>query len=551
MSIKQHLDTEEYGVFVLKADDEEYVCASVRLEWGINAIPSARVTLGFGASIRQPSSIQRPDKLLGKVLATRKQDAYQGMIECEISEVFEDGRSKQVFSGVIVTGSPVYSANEKFSSKMVSLLCLNKICRLYASPLAAYVIAHSSKVINHMASMGVKLSADEAQNDQTFQKLIDINKLVEDVKQQSKDGNVLPIVDGILQEYLAKSSFRPDTGNDLGGATIKLSDYLFSRIRVNPALDSLEKSYYQQIGNYLVSGLNNSSIYDTLQRMLITDEFMLNLIPRFTKVGSVEFPVELVPSYMWNPKVAFKLDRSQLTSVSASFNPIACLNTPQVLMVTFDPLNDIGNTNTQQSLAYYGIYSTDDSLMERLKAARGKGGGVKPAADGFFRCVTLQAPHWLYPLSRQPDTNQSKGGDGEVSKETKNKTGQGKPTSVNKPEPRPKDELWEHADQVAQALFAHKYGRQDTASLRVPAGLRFGYNDGLFFEDHLGDAIDVRISEGQESDAFDFRGILQSVSFSYVTGIQSSVDYAMELSCVRPLDNDEKKIDCVIYQELK
>jgi len=553
---KQELQTEDYGIFVLKVADDEYVCSSILLNYTINAIPSARVTIGFGAGIREPSRKQRPDKLLTKVLAQRKQ-AYQNMLECEILERFDDGREKSVFSGVIVTGTPVYNANDKFSSKMVSLLCLNKICRLYVSPLSAFVISHGSQVINHMAAKGKILSAQNAQGDQAFELLVNVDTLVENVKQQNADGDVLSIVDGIFREYLAKSSYRANsTDTELGTAGIKLSDYLFSRIKVNPELDKLEKSYYQQIGRLMASVLNNSTVYDTLQQVLITDNFMLNLVPRF---DNKNFLVELVPSYMWAPRTTIELDRSKIITVSSTFNPIACLNTPQVLMVLFDPLVNVGNQNTKQSAAYYGIHSSDADLVAKLSTARGQGDSLNTAvAKGgdFFRCSTLRAPEWLYPRYQQRDTNQSNGDDGSVSEKiptiTRSEDKNADNAKNNKPDPQEQMQQLALADKVAQALYAHKYGRQDTASLKVPSRLRFGYNGSPCFEDNLGNAVDVKMeADGELSDAFNFRGILKAVSFSYVTGTQSNVEYTLDLICVRPLDNDEEKIDCVLYKDLK
>lgn len=544
--MKQGIAPDDYGVFVLEANGEEYVCTSLLLEYKINAIPSARVTIGFGAGIKDNIHAQDPTKLLSAVLAHRgtKDKAYNGMVECTISEQFSSGDPVIVFKGVIVTGTPVYRASDKYSSKMISFLCLNKICELYVSPLSSFITAHNSFVINKMTTDGYILTAEDARRQQLFEAKLDIYRTINLLVPDSI--NVLDGVDRILYAYLRASSYTSGTGDQL--PFYRLSNYLFSRIRVKKDLMKnvpLEKSFYHRVGDLITAMLDNMSLYDMLQRMLITDEFMLNLVPRFS---AYDFKVELVPSYMWNTRKAddTTIEAEDLVGVSAAFNPIACLNTPQVLMALFeDPVNYGGDQSKGKTSTNYGIYSTDKNLDAALKAKRDKAqDAAKLVAginkDSYYRCQVMRAPVWLYPKTKTK----------EKSSLTDNRTNKKPPTGNTDPpatDSPTKKVIEASADLIAQALFAHRYGRQDTATLKLSAALRFRY-----LEEHLGGTVTVKLEE-EDNNPMNFCGVLNSVSFSYVSGASSQVDYSAELICVRPVstnDDEEQGIDCVLYEDL-
>ena len=136
---------------------------------------------------------------------------------------------------------------------------------------------------------------------------------------------------------------------------------------------NLGKSFYHRVGLQMSTMLTNMSVYDVLQRMLITDEFMLNLVPRFS---TQDFKVELVPSYMWKTRESDNLDinATDLVAVSAVFNPIACLNIPQVLMVLFEDPIEYGKKLVGGGAATnYGVYSTDKQLNELMRSKRSTG----------------------------------------------------------------------------------------------------------------------------------------------------------------------------------
>ena len=588
---QQALKTAKYGNFILrvkKADGggyyPDYVCTSVMLNYEINAIPSARVTLSFGellGNLGKGGKPQDPSELLKGILSMRKN--CNDMLECSILEVFdtsdsttdkdedEDTKKKdsrqeiKVFTGVIVTGTPIYKADDKFSSKMISLLCLHSICKLYVSPLASFVIAHNSVIIERMTKTGYKLSAKDAQKDQSLEYKFVVDALVSDVVEEG--GTVLENVNKILKAILKASSYRATqkTGsaksesNDGLGPT-DLIKYMNCDTKLSGNVTSnSRKRYYTTIGSMMVALLNNSTIYDTLQQILLTDEFMLNLVPRFTpgvSDGNEQkntgknhteddiFRITLMPSTMWsNEDAPVAIAANQIISITASFNPIGCLNTPQVLMATFDDPTDPGLSDSESSVRLYGIYSTDSDLQSQLTAARADKKSVGTAAsmpDGYFRCTTMRAPSWidLGPEKQASSFSLKKRADDEDDEDVDDGEGGGDEANATE------SSETAIADSIAKALFAHKYGRQDTATLKLPASLRFGYDE-MCFEANIGNKLNVAID-----DTLGFSGIINAINFSYISGIQSSVDYTVTLVCVRDKD-DNQNIPCEIYDSIK
>lgn len=114
--------------------------------------------------------------------------------------------------------------------------------------------------------------------------------------------------------------------------------------------------------------MKNGSILESLQTILLSDAYMLNLVPRWERE---DFKMEIAPSTAWvspNPST-LRLSQNYVISIDSDQSYITTLNIPDLFVVSFADQWQIYRGDTQEELANLtGKYSPDPALMEAMSA---------------------------------------------------------------------------------------------------------------------------------------------------------------------------------------
>jgi hypothetical protein len=96
------------------------------------------------------------------------------------------------------------------------------------------------------------------------------------------------------------------------------------------------------------------------------------------------------------------------------------------------------------------------------------------------------------------------------------------------------------ADGIAQAMYVHLHGSSDIAVFELTPDIRFGLNPKVgCLENHIGSVVDIH----------GYRGMLQSVRYTYNSGKTTVGTFSITLSRVRMQGEDEKSIVCPLYEK--
>ena len=95
---------------------------------------------------------------------------------------------------------------------------------------------------------------------------------------------------------------------------------------------------------------------------------MLDLLPRWDGEENEDFRMEIRPSEAWNPSDPLTLKESDIIEIDSNYNPIACLNTPEVFIVNFSDAVEFAMDNMPQGrIGLNGVYAMNEILMAGLK----------------------------------------------------------------------------------------------------------------------------------------------------------------------------------------
>ena len=545
------------GSIVLIAGGVEYVCTSMIFSMALNSIPSVKVTVGCGSSLRGSGiAEQDPEKLL-KLITDKHSSAYLDMIECKVQEVLTFKGAKVVttlMEGVIVAGSPVYRAGTA-TTRMIDLLCMNNACKLYTKPLAGYINmsgAYLRKELHNAVGFDTDRIRKTAQGNSSLYALesIDPVRLLKGLPAEIQDATVGVRVAAIIGEIIEANTLSgkmpesPEGGKQVStkGDVLK---YIFSDWKINEKLlkGVSDFSFNLELIKILIQYLENASIYDSIQGSVMTNDFMLNMVPRWL---AKDFKLELMPSESWDVSDPLELNESHIISIEPSYNPIASLNTPDAFVVNFSAAAQLesGDSTKIAGLGSKGFFAPNPAIMAYMSQEEPQESDLD---DKLIRASRLDAPKWLIPSVMK----------GEYTKQTSTVKDKQKPTTSEKPSTenikaaKTTDESVEELGNIiAQSFFAHLFGGHDKATLRVYPSLRFGLSPSVgCFEDHIGKAIDItfKTADGTADSPRNIRGILESIQYNYAAGDSSSLSYTLSLSCVRPLNKDEARVPCLLY----
>ena len=546
------------GSIILLAGGEQYTCTACSLHMSLNNIPSATVVVGCGKLVTEPAvNVPSAEDLLNQVLA-RRSKAYLDMVECTIAEVM-DTYSRIIFKGVIVTGYVMYKTGNP-TSRLIKFQCMNSACKLYVAPLVAHRNICGASIVKYMNDTDAyaKEMIDKNSFLYSMGSNLDTSELTSKVLENNQGQTLDKYVADIANQIVAADA-ETATGDAEGIDFTHITDYLYSDYKINT--DTLaaasEEEFVQTVADGLLQLLQRGSIYDSLQNILLSDEFMLSLVPRWSDNA---FKLEIAPITAWTTKDGLSLSAEQVLEIDSVYKPLVCLNTPEAFIVHFSPLEELIRQASQQQQidpsGVNGVFSINPDLEQRLKE-RFQSGGKSPIEqktidERLFKLRYYTAPKWLYNAFMSTTTDGQSRTPTAADKHTTetNQPGAEKNTLEKAKEAIPCPDVEkerELADLLAKALFNHLFGAGDTAYVTVVPSLRF-----QDFERHIGNTLDIVFNTGTwlSPSPLNIRGMLSAVHYEYSVGKAGTVRYTLELSRVRPLDEDEQDIESPIYKRV-
>ena len=546
------------GTIVLKAGGQEFPCTALSLHMSINNIPSATVVVGCGDLIANPEKkVASAEDLLSQVLSRHKQ-AYLEMVECSIMEDL-DGARTTIFKGVIVAGYVMYKTGTP-TIRAIKFQCMNQACKLYVAPLSAHRNICGASIVKYMNDTDAyaKEKIDKSAFLFSMGNQLDADHIREQVLKRGHGQSLAKLVAGVVNEIVAAES--EGAKGELSGKDIThVADYLYSNYKVNAGTLSpdSEEAFVRELTAGILQAIYSGSIYEAIQRTILSNSFMLNIVPRWSDQN---FKLEIAPTRAWITTGRVVVGADNVISMDSVYKPLVCLNTPDAFIAHFDTSEELMKAAAAQQVATSGIngvFSTNPELLETLKARFQTGGNVplktQALDEHLFKTKYYPAPTWLYNIFMKVSQTENERKPAAKAKHTtaSNQTGAKSNTleeaeaavaQVNVQKER------ELADLVAKALFNHLFGAGDTAYVRVLPSLRFKW-----FEANLGNVLDIRFDNTKKLSAspLNIRGMLQAVHYEYSSGTSSTVSYTIELSRVRPVDPSEKSIECPLYQRIK
>lgn len=540
------------GTYSLHVGVNQYVCTSLSFSMAMDNIPSVRVTIGCGKSLKDAKGeMQDPEDLLKTILA-KHGEAYLDMLDCSIVESLEaENLTIPIFEGCIVAASPVYKAGAP-TTRMISILVMNRACKLYTRPLSAYVSMNGSYLRSSIVgNTRFDIEAARLQAKKNTALLTDreaindmLNKLPATLEDAAVIDRVASIVDAIIDSESLSNNVKSSSKDAKTSGSSGILNYMFGSAKLDLSRTSTltGSSFNIYIAQLLVHALANASVYDALQSILVSTAVMLNIIPRW-KLD--DYKLELAPSSAWDPGTPIALEEKHIIGISTEYNPIANLNTPEGFIVNFSNVFQLQNAKagTEIAAGCNGVFASNPEVMAYLRfKAQGKTSPRHASYEStLFRVGTYDAPSWLLPAALA-----EKSGKDKSTVETHKQTTISKQAeaSTEQKDKLDRDRTIEIADTIAKSLFTYIYGSQDKAVVTIYPSMRFGLSGNVCFEENLGNAIDIEFGEDNPRN---IRGILESIQYEYTAGESSSVSYTLTLKCVRPLDKNEKAIPCPLY----
>lgn len=570
---KQLLTGSVIGEIVLVAEGQEYVCTSLTYTMAMNNIPAATVTIGAGTPLsvsKAGSSYKSPEELLKKIQARRAsgdtgqgktntgKTTYTDMIPCEIREIMRSpAKTTVIFKGVIAIGTVVYRAGTP-TSRMIQFTCMNKVCELYKKPMSAYVAMPGSVVVERVTNKTPFSSKDALQSNTTFNcNTYSMEQLLRAIKSDMKTSTLLERCTAIVNISLVAGSYQSlltyaDQQNKGNADQISFKKYFTGDYKLTKKVAMSSDQFNLTILQYFLESLRGASIYEALRSVLVSEQYMLQLVPRWKN----DFKMEICPSRAWDPSDSTQIHIDCISQVEASYSPIACINTPEAFVVMFGDAVGFNIPNVPDGpLGLNGVYSTKPELTEALKMRYG--GKIttltETAATALYKAKLYQAPYWLFPEVREVQNQQSRDPVKDAaSASTEREAQKKKEAAESDRKTKAAEQIRAMADEIAKNLFVYLYGGEDIVNLRLYPSVRFNYT-GLDLENKIGETIDVILdTEGgtaKKDSPLNLRGVLESITYNYTAGDAGSVNYTVRLSRVRPLSDSEKPVKCTLYEK--
>lgn len=590
----QEMDVTRVGDFVFSVWDDnddtqlidKWPCSSVKITLALNSLTSATVVIGCGRVLGNiEDTMDHSAELLMKEVASRS-EMNASMVNCTIHEVYGD-QSTLIFKGVIVGATLVYKAGST-TNRAIRLECLNKACYLHIVPMGITRYLCGSYVINEMTGHDVPPATWYGD---LYSRSVNVMSLCTLLTSKiSGDADIATRISYLVEGIVALSGAEPGTtiSDDMHELNlINFGDYITCDYTINKDLymkypganltggeqnansntndsrfNTIDSNFNYELGMHLLDRLQNSSVLEAVLSLVTTTEYMMSMVPRLNG------DMKLQPSRAWSKDVKRTLTFADLKSINSNVSPLAHIADPDVFIVNYSaalPMD--GSVKIAGSpVALTGVYTKHADLMEeRRKFYMDSNRNMDTLfATTPYKRRVYDAPTWLNDSFIGNTIIQTQA-DGD--KEQPQRSELTPPINhPKKEEAAAKDEPYldctdgmKLADELAKALFTFIHGRANTAELELVPSIRFGMNsESPALEDLIGELIDIRASENMDEeltrntdDLLELRGMVTSVSFSYDAGRSASCSYSMQLTRVRPLNEEEDALECPLYAPVK
>ena len=580
-----NLSVTKVGVYKLVVERVPYVCSAFSLTMSINQIPTASCVVGCGRTLLGSSRFDNNAEDLYKEIQNIEMSNSAELIPCEVYEDLDDV-DYLVFKGSIVGASLVYKTGSA-TIRAVRFEMMYNACNLMAQPLTAYKNICGSQIVKMLLS-GKMLTDQEAAEKQGMARMgqlasmLIVGKLEDMIKEKDLATRIACLCDAfvVLNSY-TYNLVNPQTAGV--GSLLKIKDYIRSsysldKKKLDLANTITDNSFNVELCDALTQVLQSGSIYDAITRAILSPEFLLSIIPRFS-----DGMMEIKPSSAWGTNDSvYQLPLSSVASMNSAFHPLDHINDPEVFAVNFsDALDMRGNAGQTAGVPAYliGAYASDPVAAEYVKKRLSQSDPATAAMNEVmqdtkhYKWKLYRAPKWLHnSFTRTRQTSNPSGAETKPAdkdevvqanaiEDQKSKDKLGEATdSAPKRQPDQQDYLVGEniADSIAQAIYTMLYRQTATAELDLLPDIRFGINKdkyGFVLEDLIGEPIDIvpvttSDAAGLDNTPLKIRGMVHSIAFSYNAGQSASCSYRMTLSRVRPFDAKEEKITCPLYAKI-
>ena len=526
-------------------------CSSLIYSMAVNSIHSCIVDVATGISIKQGNvqGFDANDLLLSLHDPAKK---TSGLIECSLTEDRENYESPVlIFRGFITAALPLYKAGFP-SVSSIRFNCLGPGALLYSQPGFSYIDTTFNHVINRLDG-GSEINFNTAWNsgDNWQLQLSDVYQATVDLCAQESIPSKVSICVDCAKKAATLVGIKEYTKE--GDAIV--SAVLGGNTRLNLSQDA-EEGYSASLFTQIATNMRSSSLLGAIQNTLCSDDFMLQLVPRWSVDTESDFKLDVTPCLAWSPYgTCIYLTPDDVISIHAAYTAVDTFNTPDVLLVNFsEAYSYLYGTPDNSSVGLFGVACLDPGLQETLENYLTLG-LLHEALDqaAGMRVREIRAPSWIvFDMCNATSTNcdvadrdNTEGlADAERTPENITQEKQIQPT----PKIVQDAEIARTANKIAQTLFFNYYLANDTVSVEVHPGLRFGGDPAKFFEQNLGNTVEIDLTHDLVTHSgIHIKGELKEINYTIALGEASSASYTLTLARVRHVDTNVPVGECPIY----
>lgn len=550
-----------------------YSCTSAEIVYTLNDLPTANLVIGQGSPLSQSDTTaaytngQLQDLLddsreLRKAGTTAEDYTATKMLRCTLYEA--DAKSTKlnaVFRGWIVSVQGVQRAGN-MTVKALRVQCMGLAAVLHVAPVAGYRRTSGAILVNAAAS-GREIPKNNGASNAGVDPFSVIantsdaaivaryNDYLVDKDVLTRIAYLANIITQMHEARAAETNYEEFAADD---SILHIKRYIYCNWKPQvPELTQNGYNHNNDLGIYqlntsnsfslflcgqLLQMLQQSSILMTIGAICTGTDVMMNLVPHFKLGGDANsFRMELKPSEAWNAVNVIEIPDNYVTGFNSALNHLEHLSDPQAIVVNFsrgvvamDPVSRDGIPS-----GCFGVYSPIKEIQEwakyRYADPANKEELKQQTSQQMFKTQYFRAPYWLdwdYLSNKHTDSIYYRQPLG-----SQDNTG-----TVPSAEEINMLKAAELADYIAKALYAFLHGSSDTGVFDLTPDIRFGLDKEIgCLEDHIGSIVDI----------CGYRGMLQSVKYSYNSGKVTTGSYSISLSSLRPVDKNEPRLECPLY----
>ncbi len=526
-------------------------CSALLYSMAVNSVHSCIVDVATGISIKQGNvqGFDANDLLLSLHDPAKK---TSGLIECSLTEDREGYESPVlIFRGFITAAMPTYKAGFP-SASSIRFNCLGPGALLFSQPGLSYIDTTFSHVLNRLdggSEINFNTAWDSGDNWQL--QLSDVYEAAVDLCAQESISSKV----SICVDCAKKAATLVDKKDYTKEGDAAVSAVLGGNTRLNLSQDA-EEGYSAALFMQIANGMKSTNLLGAIQNTLCSDDFMLQLVPRWSVDTENDFKLDVAPCLAWSPYgTCIYLTPDDVISIQASYTALDAFNTPDVLLVNFsEAYSYLYGTPDNSSVGLFGVACLDPELQATLGnyLVLGLLDEALDQAAGM-RVREIRAPSWIVfdmcdatsTTCDAVDRNNTEGLEGaEKTPESITQEKQRHPA----PQITHDAEIVHTANKIAQTLFFNYYLANDTVIVEVHPGLRFGGDPAKFFEQNLGNTVEIDLTHDRVTHSgIHIKGELKEINYNITLGETSSAAYTLTLARVRHVDTNVPVGECPIY----